>query len=112
QQQIIGNVIYIDNYGNVVTNISKSLFEAVGKGKSFIVSGRNVKFKNIYAKYSDAIDFSLPTDKREEDGKKLAIWNASGYLELAIYKSNPQTVGSASTLFGLYYRDTVTVNFD
>lgn len=112
QQQIIGNVIYIDNYGNVVTNISKKLFEAIGKGNPFVVSGRNVKFKKIFAKYSDAIDFSLPPEKREEDGKKLAIWNASGYLELAVYKSNPQTVGSASTLFGLYYRDTVTVNFE
>jgi hypothetical protein len=71
-----------------------------------------VKFREVYSIYSEAINFNLPPDKREEDGKKLAIWNASGYLELAVYKSNPQTVGSASTLFGLYYRDTITVNFE
>lgn len=112
QHQIVGNVIYIDNYGNVVTNITKKLFEKIGLGKPFIISARTVKFKEVYSKYSDAINFDLPPEKREEDGKKLAIWNASGYLELAIYKSNPQTVGSASTLFGLYFRDTVTVNFE
>jgi S-adenosylmethionine hydrolase len=112
QNQIIGNVIYIDNYGNVVTNITKKLFDSIGKGKPFVISARTVKFKEVYSIYSDAINFNLPPDKREEDGKKLAIWNASGYLELAVYKSNPQTVGSASTLFGLYFRDTVTVNFE
>ncbi len=112
ERQIIGNVIYIDNYGNVVTNITKKLFEKTGQGKPFVVTARTVKFREIHSKYSEAIDFDLPPEKREEDGKKLAIWNASGYLELAIYKSNPQSVGSASTLFGLYYRDTITVNFE
>jgi S-adenosylmethionine hydrolase len=112
QNQIVGNVIYIDNYGNVVTNITKKVFENTGLGKPFVITARTVKFKEVYAKYSDAINFDLPPEKREEDGKKVAIWNASGYLELAIYKSNPQTVGSASTLFGLYFRDTVTVTFE
>jgi len=112
QNQIIGNVIYIDNYGNVVTNITKKLFESIGKGNPFVINARTVKFKEVYSIYSEAINFDLPPDKREEDGKKLAIWNASGYLELAVYKSNPQTVGSASTLFGLNYRDTVTINFE
>ncbi|MEX0997944.1 MAG: SAM-dependent chlorinase/fluorinase [Flavobacteriaceae bacterium] len=110
--QIVGSVLYIDNYGNVVTNITKKLFEEMGKSKAFTIKARTITFKTIYAKYSDAIDFNSPPDKREEDGKKLAIWNASGFLELAIYKSNPQTVGSASTLFGLYFRDTITIDFE
>jgi len=111
-KMVVGNVIYIDNYGNVVTNITKTLFEKVGLGRPFTITARRVKFKEIFSKYSEAINFNLPPEKREEDGKKLAIWNASGYLELAIYKSNPQTVGSASTLFGLYFRDTITINFE
>jgi S-adenosylmethionine hydrolase len=109
--QIIGNVIYIDNYGNVVSNITKSLFEEVGRSREFTITARRATFKTIHKHYSDAINFNLPPDRREEDGKKLALWNSSNYLELAIYKSNPSTVGSASTLFGLEYRDTVTVNF-
>ena len=109
--QIIGNVIYIDNYGNVVSNISKLLFEDIGKGRPFKITARRAHFSEIYAQYSDAINFEIPKERREEDGKKLAIWNSSGYLELAIYKSNPMTVGSASSLFGLQFRDAVTVNF-
>ncbi len=109
--QIIGNVIYIDNYGNVVSNITKAFFEEIGKGRDFTIQARRATFETIYTNYSDAINFELPKDKREEDGKKLAIWNSSNYLELAIYKSNPSTVGSASTLFGLEYWDTISVNF-
>ena len=110
--QIIGNVIYIDNYGNVISNITKSLFEDIGKGRNFIITARSANFTSVYSYYSEAINFDLPSEKREEDGKKLALWNSSQYLELSIYKSNPSTVGSASTLFGLKYRDTITVNFN
>lgn len=111
ETQIIGNIIYVDNYGNVVTNITEKIFDKVGHGREFIIHVRTSKIKKIYKRYSDAINFDLPPDKREEDGKKLAIWNSSGYLELAVYKSNPSSVGSASTLFGLGFRDTITVNF-
>ena len=111
QNQIIGSVIYIDNYGNVITNITEKLFKEISKTRSFTINARNVKFTKIYKNYSDAIDFSLNREEREEDGKKMAIFNSLGYLQLSIYKSNPQTVGSASTLFGLNYRDPVSIYF-
>lgn len=110
--QIIGNVIYIDNYGNVISNINKVLFEKIGKGRSFTIQARSIKFSKVYNRYSDFINFDNPKNKRVEDGKKLALWNSSNYLELSIYKSNPKTVGSASSLFGLNYRDTVSINFE
>ena len=109
--QIMGNVIYIDNYGNVVINITKDIFDKVGKGRDFRITARTANFSKVHSNYSDAINFEIPSERREEDGKKLALWNSSKYLELAIYKSNPKTVGSASTLFGLEYWDTVTINF-
>ena len=109
--QIIGSVIYIDNYGNVVTNITENIFDKIAKSRPFTIYARNVKFDRIYNNYSDAIDYSISKDKREEDGKKIALFNNLGYLELSIYKSNPSTVGSASTLFGLGYRDQISVHF-
>ena len=111
--QITGYVIYIDNYGNVVTNISKSLFESIGKGRKFTLNARSLKIKSIYSNYSQAIDFNTPKDKRfDDEGKKLAIFNASEYIELAVYRSNPETSGGASSLFGLTYLDVITVTFD
>ena len=110
--QIVGSVIYVDNYGNVITNITRKIFNEVCKSRGFTIFARNVKFRKVYETYSDAIDFSIPKEKRDEDGKKIALFNDADHLELAIYKSNPHSVGSAFSLFGLEYRDSVTVKFE
>ncbi len=109
--QMIGSIIYIDNYGNVVTNITKKFFEDIQKGRSYEISARNYKFKTIHKKYSDIVNFDIPEDKRNDEGRGLVVFNASNYLEIAVYKSNSATVGSASTLMGLQLRDTITINF-
>ncbi|CAH8283325.1 hypothetical protein EV196_102287 [Mariniflexile fucanivorans] len=109
--QIIGSVIYVDNYGNVVTNITRSFFETIQKGRTFEVSARNNKFKKIHKRYSDIVNFEIPEEKRHDEGRGLVVFNSGGFLEIAVYKSNSATVGSASTLMGLYLMDTVSVNF-
>lgn len=111
RSQIIGHVVYVDNFGNVVTNIKKSFFNTLSKGQKFVIKARNIEFKEVYDSYSASINFDMPAHKRGDDGKKLALFNASGYLELAIYRSNPQGSGGASSLFGLEVMDTVTINF-
>jgi S-adenosylmethionine hydrolase len=66
--------------------------------------------KNIWAKYSDiAVSNEFPLKNHE--GQKLAIFNEAGFLEIAIFRSNPRTVGSASSLLGLNYYDIVTIQF-
>ena len=108
---IVGSVIYIDNYGNVVTNIQKSLFNAYRKGRNFEMLARNKKITRIVNNYSEIIDFDLEKQHRKGPGDLLALFNSANYIELAIYKSDPNTVGSASSLLGLDYRDTVIINF-
>lgn len=112
ENQIIGYVVYIDNYGNAISNIPKKLFDTICRGREFMISSRTTKISKIHNNYSDIINFDLAPEKREEDGKKLAIWNSSGHLELAVYKSNPSTVGGAASLYGLEFRDTITINFE
>ena len=108
---IVGSVIYIDNYGNVITNIQKNLFEAYRNGRKFEISARNRKINQIHNRYSDIINFDLGKNQRKGPGDLLALFNSSDYLELAIYKSDLNTVGGASTLLGLDYRDTIIINF-
>lgn len=106
---IVGTIIYIDNFGNSITNISKHIFQKIGKKREFKIWFRNLEFTEIYENYSHFVkDFS-----RESDyiGKGLAVMGASGFLEIAIYKSNPQTVGAASTLFGLKKGAEIYVEF-
>ncbi|WP_417866987.1 SAM hydrolase/SAM-dependent halogenase family protein [Xanthomarina gelatinilytica] len=111
ENQIVGSVIYIDNYGNVISNIKKAFFEKIQKGRAFEISARNYTFKKIYSKYSDVVNFDLPLEKRNDEGKSLVVFNSSNYLEIAVYKSNSQTSGSASTLMGLDLMDAISVNF-
>lgn len=110
--EIIGNVIYVDNYENVVTNITKKIFQDFGKSRKFEINARNYKFKQIVKSYSEAIRFDINKESRKEIGKKIALFNKSDYLELSIYKSNPLSSGGASSLFGLNYRDIIIIKFD
>ncbi len=110
-QTIVGSVIYIDNYGNVITNIDKGLFEAYRKGRNFELNARNKKITQIHNKYSDIVNFDLEKQQRRGPGDLLALFNSGDYIELAIYKSDLQTVGGAATLLGLDYRDTIIINF-
>ena len=110
--EIIGNVIYVDNYENVVTNITKKIFQDFGKSRNFEINARNYKFKQIVKSYSEAIRFDINKESRKEIGKKIALFNKSEYLELSIYKSNPLSSGGASSLFGLNYRDIIIIKFD
>jgi len=108
---IVGSVIYIDNYGNIVSNIQKNLFEAYRNGRSFELNARSKKLSKIYHTYSDIINFDLEKSQRRGPGDLLALFNSSDYIELAIFKSDLNTVGGASTLLGMDYRDTIIVNF-
>lgn len=111
KNQIVGSIIYIDNFGNVISNISKSTFHNVGRGREFEIKARNYKFDKIHEKYNDIVDLNIPVEKRQDDGKKLAIFNCANYLEISIYRSNLKTVGGASNLLGLDYRDSITIRF-
>lgn len=93
---IKGNVIYIDSYENVITNISKELFREVGKGKKFVISFRGgTDIDSISHGYKDV-----------DPGEKLALFGTSAYLEIAI------NMGNASSLLGLKLKDSVRIDFE
>ena len=110
QTQLIGGVLYIDNYGNVITNISKKMFNDVGKGRKYEVQASRYSFSKIFNKYNEVVN-NQATDSTLFDGNKLALFNSAGYLEIAIYRGNPNTIGAASTLLGLAYRDPIIIDF-
>ncbi len=111
RNQIIGHIIYIDNYGNAITNIDKAIFNKIGKGRKFEIKTRFYTFETIFSTYSDVVNFDIPIEKRNYDGKKMILFNSDDFLEVALYRSNNDTVGGASSMLSLGYRDTVTINF-
>ena len=105
-----GHVIYIDHFGNVITNISKKQFIEVGKGRPYEIVMKTKNIKTILPNYS-AIASSDKYPIKSYEGEKLAIFNEAGFLEIAIFRSNPSKVGSANSLLGLNHRDVINIVF-
>jgi S-adenosylmethionine hydrolase len=82
---IEGQIIFIDNFENIVVNISRQQFEEQRKGRGF----------RIVFKRDEVIDRFSDTYADVPEGEKLALFNSAGYLEIAINK------GNAAGLFGL-----------
>ena len=95
KKQIAGNVIKVDNFGNLITNIPKDAFDILSKGKAFTVQFGGEKFKRIHNQYNQA-----------DEGECFLLFNSLGLLEIGIYK------GNASELLGLTYGSMVNITFD
>lgn len=93
---IKGNVIYIDAYENVITNITEDLFREIGKGKKYTISWRSgYEITEISHAYKDV-----------DPGEKLALFGSTGHLEIAM------CMGNASSLLGLKMKDSVRIEFE
>jgi len=93
---IEGQIIFIDNFENVIVNITQEQFEQQRKGRRFkIVFKRDEVIERISGSYADV-----------PQGEKLVLFNSAGYMEIAVNK------GNAAGLFGLrgYTEQTGTVN--
>ncbi len=90
------NIVYIDRFGNLIINITKERFEQNRKGRSFIINyKRNEELREISETYGDV-----------PEGERLCLFNASGYLEIAINK------GNANQLLGLHLDNTIQIEFE
>ncbi len=91
---IKGHVIYIDQYENIITNISRSLFREIGKNRTFTIVFRTYSISKLSQSYTDVAP-----------GEILALFDSSGLLEIAMNQ------GNAAGLLGLDYKDMIRIEF-
>ncbi len=93
---IRGEVIYVDDYGNAITNITETLFNQTSKSRSFTISTKlsGYNIRRLTENYHET-----------KEGERLALFNSSGYLEIAM------NLGHSSNLMGLKVNDVVRVEF-
>lgn len=93
---IVGQVIYIDSYQNAITNITRALFDRVGKNRAFTiyVKSKRDKIEKINKSYGEGTD-----------GELIAIFNSCNLLEIAMCNAN------AAGLFGLDTDSSIRINF-
>ncbi|MCP4553214.1 MAG: SAM-dependent chlorinase/fluorinase [Bacteroidetes bacterium] len=91
---IKGMVIHIDGYENLTTNITKDLFDKVGKGKKFLILLRGDEIRSIRQSYRD-----VPV------GEIVALFDSNAHLEIAINQ------GNACSLLGFDVNDPIRIEF-
>lgn len=84
-QFLEGHIIFIDNFENVIVNITREEFDTQRRGRKF----------KIYFTRGEIIEKISETYADVPESEKLALFNSAGYLEIAINK------GNAAGLFGL-----------
>lgn len=108
EKMIIGEVMYIDNYGNLVSNISKTFFDKINSNhQNYLIKFRNLALSNVYRQHTEFV--KNWEREREYHGKAVAVFNEAGLLELCIYKGNKDN--GARSLFGLKVGEKVYIEF-
>jgi len=90
-----GEVVTVDSFGNLITNISKSAFDSFVGEKSYEVLYGNERFDTIRTSYSEV-----------KIGENLALFDSCGYLEVSMNEGNAAayfmtTAGSPVTVRAL-----------
>ncbi len=92
---ISGKIIFIDSFENVITNITKDLFNKVQSGRKF----------KLHLKKGETISQLSWHYDEVPPGEILCLFGISNHLEIAINK------GNASGLLGLKPNDSVLIEF-
>jgi len=96
-----GHIIFIDNYGNLITNIDTKDLREVLKSKTMEINlPRNRSLKRIASGYHD-----IP-----QDGV-LALINSLGLLEIAFRDAQSKEINGANSLLGLGMFDSITISY-
>jgi S-adenosylmethionine hydrolase len=76
---IVGKVIYIDSFGNAVTNITREIFYGEDRGSQFIiyVGGPSIKINRVVKNYDSW-----------SENRYIALFNSLDLLEIAMYKGD------------------------
>jgi S-adenosylmethionine hydrolase len=74
---IIARVIWIDRFGNLVTNISREILESIIVHENFVIQAGNVEINRLNRTYAES-----------KVGECLAIIGSSGRLEISVNQGN------------------------
>tara|TARA_B100001250_G_scaffold156275_1_gene134363 strand:+ start:10071 stop:10877 length:807 start_codon:yes stop_codon:yes gene_type:complete len=100
-EAIVGEVIYIDRFGNLITNIERDFFNQKKSQRNFVIHlPRGNKINKIDRTYSDV-----------KESEIVILFNSSLLLEIAINRADKNAKSGASTLLGIKTGDQIIINF-
>ncbi|HRP01989.1 MAG TPA: SAM-dependent chlorinase/fluorinase [Candidatus Kapabacteria bacterium] len=87
EKYIIGNILFADSYGNLISNIHSSYLSH----KNFKINFMSYEFTKLYNNFADV-----------EIGQALAFIGSSGHLELAINQGNFSNLASKNSTIQIH----------
>lgn len=109
-----GNIIYIDHFGNAVSNITREIFEKHLDQRNFRIFLRQKDYSAIEVNHFYDHYYDIVQDFNKENiaqGRTMCVFNSADSLEVTMYKSNPSQANSASELMGLKKGDNIIIEF-
>lgn len=101
QGSLKGSVMDIDYYGNLITNIPRSLFQRMGHERPFQIElPRRQTLQKISPSY-------LPA----REGETIALFNSLDLLEIAVKDPHNRHFNGANSLLGMQVGDTLRLVF-
>ena len=98
KREIVGHIIRVDKYGNLITNIERKEFETIQKingSVPFEVQVGREQFNHLHQQYDEV-----------DSGNCFLIWNSLALLEIGINK------GNASELLGMKLDAPISIYFN
>ena len=86
-----GEVVYIDRFGNLVTNIPRDLFVQFIEDKDFQIQIQDKKIDSISTSYQEV-----------KGGEPLAIFGSFGYLEISVNQGSAEEYFNADRAEGVW----------
>ena len=92
EEAVIGHIIWIDSFGNLVTDVSREILESLERQNGVVIHAESAKIDHFNRSYAES-----------EIGEVLAIIGSFNRLEISINQ------GNAAQVLGLQRGDTVTI---
>jgi S-adenosylmethionine hydrolase len=92
EEMVIGHIIWIDSFGNLVTDISREILESLEGQNGVVIHAGSAKIDHFNRSYAES-----------EIGEVLAIIGSFNRLEISINQ------GNAAQVLGLKRGDTITI---
>ena len=102
KSSILGTILYIDNFGNLISNITKKQFRELAQDRKFtIFLPRNQRIRQINSNYHEVAVGSI-----------LALFNSQDLLEIALSGARGKDFNGANSLLGVEVQNSITIEFE
>lgn len=103
--------LFVDHFGNIITNLKKSQFDTWIGNKSFEIKLGKISIKKIVDAYEDVVPLNNTFAIHFYEGKEFARFNKNEHLEIGLFRSVTHKTGGAGSLLGIDFMTEIRIYY-